>query len=476
MKWIKASKYLRLTNDNQETARRLGMYPINDVLLPFTQDDSKIILLRGGRGGGKSNTVALRLVAECAESEYFKCYYGRKVLDRVRGSQHQELVKAIKQLRLENEFDFSEKSNGSLTITHIKTGNAFFAFGGDNPQSMKSISDPTHLWCDEFDQFGELDFRALFPTLRTIRGKNIFIGSFNSYEVIKSHWIVKFFYPDVYEGNEKADYDALEGVSISRYLVNYTDNYFIDRGEYEKTLRISAGGDADLFDGLAAGEWGLDKKGNEYYHSFKHGVHVDEIQYLNYLPVHLTYDFNLLPYMTLLSCQIRDTADEFQIRVFKEYCFKPPLNTTEDVTAEFLGDYFYDIRDLFYYGDAMGTRGVEGFGSNFTRFDPVRDVLGKYLSESSDRTTRKNLGVTKRRDLINKILSGNLTMGNKKVTLLIDKRCYETIADFKYLKLGPDGKLKEKIKDPVTGAQWEKYGHTSDALEYFICYILETFL
>ncbi|MFT3704654.1 MAG: phage terminase large subunit [Agriterribacter sp.] len=476
MKWIKASKYVRLTEENKETAHRVGMYPINDVLLPFMQDDSKIILLRGGRGGGKSNTIALRLIQECADSEYFKCYYGRKVLDRVRGSQHQELIKAIKQLRLENEFYFSDRSNGSLTIVHIKTGNAFYAFGGDNPQSMKSISDPTHIWCDEFDQFLDVDFRALFPTIRTIRGKNIFIGSFNSYEVIKTHWILKFFYPEVYEGSEKNDYDVLEGVTISRYLINFTDNYFINQEEYEKQLRVSAGGDVDLYDGLAKGEWGLDKKGNEYFHSFKQGVHVASVPYLSHLPIHLTYDFNLLPYMTLVACQIHDTVDEFQIRIFKEYCYKPPLNTTEDVTAEFLGDYIYSLRDLFYYGDAMGTRGVEGFGSNFTRFDPVREVLGKFLSESSDRTTRKNLGVTKRRDLINKILSANLTMGKKKVSIIIDGSCIETIADFKYLKLGPDGKLKEKIKDPVTGAQWEKYGHTSDAFEYFICYILEMFL
>ena len=476
MNWIKASKYVRLTDKNRETAVKVGMHPINDPLFPFMTDDNSIILLRGGRGGGKSNTVALRLIDSARTEDYFKCYYGRKVLDRVRGSMNAELVKSIVQLGVEDEFNYSTQPNGTLSIIHKNTLNSFHPFGGDNPQSMKSISDPTHIWCDEFDQFTEEDFKSLMPTLRTKRGKNIFIGSFNSYEVIKTHWIVKFFYPEIYEGTDKYDYNALEGVSISKYLVNFTDNSFIDHVAYERTLKLSAGGDAEVYKGLAEGEWGFDKKGNEWFGAFKSAIHIDQVPFLPYLPIHLTYDFNLLPYMTLVCCQIHDTADEFQIRIFREYCFRPPLNTTEDVTAEFMGDHFAHLNDIFYYGDAMGTRGVEGFGSKVTRFDPVREVLRKYLTSSSDRTTRVNPGVNKRRDLMNKILSGNLMLGNMKVTLLIDKACIETQNDFKYLKVGPDGKLKEKFKDPVTGATWEKYGHTSDSIEYLVCYILEKFL
>lgn len=460
----------------REVAIEEGIYPINDALIPFMYDDSKIMILRGGRGGGKSNTVALRLINEAINEKYMTCYYGRKILDRVRGSQHQELIKAIKQLRKEDQFSFSEQPNGSLTITHHENGNKLMPFGADNAASMKSISDPTHIWADEFDQFTDYDFRALFPTLRTIRGKNIFIGSFNSYEVLKDHWIVKYFYPEYYDGIEKYDYDVLKNVSISKYLVNYFDNFFIDKEEYENQLRISAGGDADLFEGLAHGEWGLDKKGNEWYHGFKTGLHVDNIEYIPGLPIHLTYDFNLLPYMTLLCAQIRDGVDEMQIRFFKEYCFKPPLNTTEDVTSQFLVDHFGQITDLFYYGDAMGTRGVEGFGNQFTRFDPVREVLRNHLGHASDRTTRYNIGVNKRRDLINQILSGNMMLGNKKVTIVIDKSCTELKKDMQLLKIGIDGKLKEKGKDPVTGAVYEKLGHCSDSLDYLVCTIFENYI
>lgn len=474
MNWLKASIFLQLDDEDRETALSSGIYPVNDVLVPFMSDGNKIQLLYGGRGGGKSNQVSLKLVEECRTEKYFKCYYGRKVLDRVRGSQHAELRKAIRQLKVAHEFHFSDQPNGSLVITHIATGNSFHPFGGDQPETMKGISDPTHIWCDEFDQFDDTDFRALYPTLRTIRGKNIFIGSFNSYEVLKSHWVVKYFFPEIYDGSEKMDYNALKGVTISKYLVNYTDNFFIDQKEYEAVLLVSAGGDADLFDGLAKGEWGLDKKGNEYYGSFKMGVHVMQVPYLPGKPVHLTYDFNLLPYMTLVCAQINETVDEFQIRFFKEYCLKAPQNTTEDVTAEFLSDHL-SVRDVFYYGDAMGTRGVEGYGNNFTRFDPVREVLGKILGQGSDRTSKYNHGVLKRRSLVNKLLAGTQKYKGKTIRIMFDTGCTETKRDFQQVKIGIDGKLKEKKKD-ASGATYEELGHTSDAVEYLFASIFENLL
>ena len=56
------------------------------------------------------------------------------------------------------------------------------------------------------------------------------------------------------------------------------------------------------------------------------------------------------------------------------------------------------------------------------------------------------------------------------VTLNIDKNCHKTIADYLYLKEDSDGtKLKEKGKDMAIGVSYEKYGHTSDANDYFIC-------
>ena len=51
------------------------------------------------------------------------------------------------------------------------------------------------------------------------------------------------------------------------------------------------------------------------------------------------------------------------------------------------------------------------------------------------------------------------------------------MGDFEFLKQAPDGgKFKEKETDPSTGKQYEKIGHTSDTLEYFICELLKYLL
>lgn len=476
--FVKASKYLSKfdTDELKDIAHRAGIVPVNDVLLPFMDDDSKIILLRGGRGGGKSNQIALKLIKEASESQYFKCFYGRKILDRVRESQHKELIKAIYQLNLQDEFTFYDTPKGSLHITHNPTGNTFIAFGSDNPQSMKSISDPTHVWCDEFDQFEEDDFKALYPTLRTTRGKNQFIGSFNSYEITKSHWVVKYFYPDIYEGEEGFDYSALDGIAISKYLVNFTDNYFIDQDEYYDSLRVSAGGDAELLEGLARGEWGSNKTGNEYYHAFKKSLHVKSISKKPNAPDHLTLDFNVHPYMPLICGNIDVTDTEMNFNFFREYCFKEPLNSTKEVCKAYLSEYGNLISDVFYYGDAQGNRKIEGFGDKITRFDDLRKVLAKHLTNYSDRTTRVNPPVMKRRQLMNSIFSGNCFLNGRKVNIFFDEKMTQTINDFQMCKVGVDGKDKTKVKDKAKGISYEKYGHTSDAVEYFVCKILESLI
>ena len=68
-----------------------------------------------------------------------------------------------------------------------------------------------------------------------------------------------------------------------------------------------------------------------------------------------------------------------------------------------------------------------------------------------------------------------LETGYMGVTLEYDSKCEHTLDDMMYLKEDSDGtKLKERGKDPATGVTYEKYGHTSDADDYFICAAFES--
>lgn len=222
------------------------------------------------------------------------------------------------------------------------------------------------------------------------------------------------------------------------------------------------------------------RSGDSYFRNFKKMTHVKEVEYDPSIPVHITYDFNAKPYMTLLAAQvyIDDHTDTFIIGFFREYCFSSPRNSTEHVTRAFLEDVEDDDPTIYFYGDASGDYRQPGSGDH-TQFDTVRDVLRYYLSSSSDRVPLKNKNPLNRRDFVDKILEFKKVIhyNGKDYTVVIniDPRCEMLISDMQWLKEGVDGKLKEKEKDPDTGESFEKYGHTSDALEYLVVELLEDY-
>lgn len=213
------------------------------------------------------------------------------------------------------------------------------------------------------------------------------------------------------------------------------------------------------------------KTGGEYFTQFDRLTHIQPCPLIKGAPFHITLDFNVLPYMTLLCAQIEETAIEFRIRFFKEYCLSSPKNSTEAVCEELILDYQDDILDLFYYGDASGKSRVAGFGDDMTNFNTLREKLEYFITDASNRVSKKNAGVLKRRSFIERILAGKVWLGTKRVVIVIDPACKELIKDMQYLMLGKDGKLKE-LATNAEGASYQKLGHTSDAAEYLVCELL----
>lgn len=222
------------------------------------------------------------------------------------------------------------------------------------------------------------------------------------------------------------------------------------------------------------------RSGDAYYRKFEKTRHVKPVLFDKNIPVHLTFDFNSKPYMTLLCAQV--TRDEinniFYIKFFKEYCLPSPLNSTEAVCKAFKDDYGIFDPMVFFYGDASGDYRQAGSGDH-TQFDTVRDELSEFLNSSSDKVPKKNKNVLNRRDFVDKILENKLNIeyagGHYLVQIVIDPECEKLIEDMQWLKESLDGKLKEKEKDPETGVVFEKLGHASDAKEYLVCELLEDY-
>lgn len=202
------------------------------------------------------------------------------------------------------------------------------------------------------------------------------------------------------------------------------------------------------------------KSGGEFYKCFNSEKHVKACLYDPALALHISFDFNVAPYMTLTIWQI-ENKDAYQI---SEICLSSPDNNTRKLCQEFVRNYNNHTAGLFIYGDATGKARNPLVEEDHNHFTIIEDELYKYRAVA--RVGESNPSVVMRGNFINTIFESNF--GD--ITITIDPSCKNTIADYTYLKENSDGKkFKEKTKNAETNATYEKYGHTSDANDYFFC-------
>lgn len=240
------------------------------------------------------------------------------------------------------------------------------------------------------------------------------------------------------------------------------------------------------------------KSGSEYFPFFRRDKHVKHVPYVPGLPVHMSWDFNVVPYMTCLCAHVRyitryrdevgNKYDEpaygyvpieiLRISFYKEYCLGSPFDSVEGVCEHFKADHDPQNTEVFYYGDGSGLSRIPGLGS-YTNFGSISEKLFEYVNKSSKRVKFPNVAPLTRRDMVNKILKGPdrvITAAEIEVEIEIDESMEKTIGDMEHVKQGANGKIKESVEDPNTKKKYEKNGHTSDALEYMVAWICKEYL
>lgn len=217
---------------------------------------------------------------------------------------------------------------------------------------------------------------------------------------------------------------------------------------------------------LLDGDWDArPRTGNEYYHCFNHDKHVSSgFDYRQELSVHISYDFNSHPYMPMLELQIELIDGVWHIYAIDEYCFEHPQNTTYHVTEAFKNRRSPYISALYYYGDYTGKNPNTAAMMNIRHnYDVVDLLLAQWINNNSDRVI-PNQPVLIRKEFVLDILQEKLPL-----RLHIHERCKNLIKEMTFMREQPDGtKHVEMTKDELTGKKYEKYGHLTDALEYFL--------
>jgi hypothetical protein len=199
--------------------------------------------------------------------------------------------------------------------------------------------------------------------------------------------------------------------------------------------------------------------GGEYYKMFEYTKHVKECFYNPNLPIHLTFDFNVRPGMHGGAWQI---INKKAYKV-KEFITKSPRNNSKGICSEFMRWAPEHNHGLFIYGDPSGknedTRSEEGIND----YSIIQKELYKYKPTLRIASSHPNPKM--RADFINTIFEH----GVNGIEIIISPDCHKTIDDLTFVKEDENGgKVKEKVRDPETGKSYEKYGHLSDADDYFL--------
>lgn len=463
----------------------------------FTDQSRRFIWMYGGSSSAKSYSAAMAVLIIGCMVEKSDTLVFRKVSATLEDTIYKDFVTVINTLKLGQFFRVQYRkiicTNGSVIVFK----------GLDNDEKIKGISGFKRVFLDEISEMDLKDFRQIRKRLRGRPGQQI-VCAFNPID--EEHWIKKEIFdkqvkhqlstslvdangvlrlnispeytevtekwegaPIVLKGEEKpSNIVVIRSTYLNNFWVvgspcgtfGFVDEQTLMDFDHDKVH------DYDFYRIYALGEWGKLNKGGEMYKNFDVKKHVIPAKDATYDPektLHLTFDENVNPYMTLDIWQ-GDTEAKTAGQI-DEICLADPHNTLKHTIAEFVRRYPNNGLTLFIYGDATSKKADVKLEKGVNFFVLIENQLIERGYTVVRKVPAANPNVDLRCNWMNAVFGEQLDG----ITLTISDKCTKTIDDYKYLKQASDGsKLKEKEKHPVTGIPFEKYGHNTDANDYFL--------
>lgn len=236
-----------------------------------------------------------------------------------------------------------------------------------------------------------------------------------------------------------------------------TDNPYVP-ADYVESLKQLPRYQYEVF---VNGSWDISLKvGGEFYKCFELDHHVKRVSYDPKLPLHISWDDNVNPYLPCGIFQI----DGKELRMIDEIAAKTPNNTIKAVCMEFIRRYPAHNAGLFVYGDATANKEDTKLEKGHNFFRLILDYLKQY--RPSSRVMTSNPSVIMRGNWINTVFEKNI--GG--LIFTIGDNCKNAINDFVLLKESSDGtKAKDMETDPTTKVRYQKVGHFTDLFDYICC-------
>lgn len=487
----------------------------NEVYYPAYYSDKRYNLVWGGRGSGKSFDIEGKLpIVLISSLPFCRILMVRQVFDSIKGSQFQEIIDYIAKWELEKYF---KVTTSPMRITHIESGNYISFAGMDKPQSLKSIKDITHIIFGEAFQIkSEEGFDTVDKSVRTplIDQTKIYVV-FNPDN--DRHWIYDKFFNE--ELSDQYEYYREDLLSIN---TTHWDNKFVPFG-FRQLIEKDRVANPERYKVDGLGQWGKLKSLNAYYINFKSETAIiSGLQQSKYDPnkaLHITFDFNVFPYITLEIIQVIEnpTLSELQVCHITEICLnekqhgREKVGRIEETCYEFLRQFAKHRGNVYVYGDRSGhnkkTNAVSDYSTVFAVLGGqsgnknIRtiDANSKLPTTSNPYPLFKQLGCTfvvhdmtnkssnprheVRKVFFRRMQAGVLSVspvsrklrtqnaagdkrelsvkyGEWKISQFIDSKCQFLINDYQGVEEAEDGTKDSRNKNLT---------HCSDAVDYFYC-------
>lgn len=427
----------------------------------------RFIWIYGGSSSSKTYSFVQVQIAFMLMAKDENALVLRKYATDIKDSIFADFKNVISDYKLDHLFTIQQNF-----IMCNSTG-SFVRFRGlDDSEKVKGISSFKRVVMEEITQFDEIDFKQVKKRLRGKEGQQI-ICIFNP--ISEEHWIKK----NVFDNEELTELESdIAGTWINAngdtiiFKTNYLDNKYIV-GEYDEQGNLIAGfrdvhtindfekdkvSDYNYYLIYALGNWGKLRTGGEFWKDFDTNKHCGNTEYNPNLPIHLSWDENVNPYLTCTVWQISG-KNIYQI---DEICLPDPNNRVANVCREFKKRY-PNVNGLFIYGDRTSVKEDTKLekGENF--FTLIMQNLKEYHPKL--RLMSSNPSVVMSGLFINKIYAENFLGLN----ILINHKCKKSINDYNYAVEDSDGTLKKKkVINKETKVSYEEFGHVSDTKRYII--------
>ncbi len=437
---------------------------VNKTFVPLWNSTDRFNILYGSRGSSKSDFVAYKILNKMINDNYFKGIAIMKVKENIERNLFGTVMKVMERYGLEKLF---KTKKSPFEIKCIHNNNVLYFGGLSDPSSYRGVSDPTFLWFEETPPETEEEWSNISLTLRSSKANLQEYYTINPIiEDYEEHWFYKKFFKDERDlaFRKKIEIENEDGKKFTQWATihhsTYKDNRFLGENEIAG-IELLALGSPYLYQVFKLGIWANKIIEGRYYNKYDPTIHITDKKYNPDKPLHISWDFNRLPYSGVTVYQVygKDVYCIDEICVMNKDSDASSLKQSCDRVKQKYPDH---SEGIFIYGDPSGRQEDAKTEKGHNAFYIIQEELKQYkpqLRVPAAAPSQKMAG-----EFINSIFAYK----TDDISIYVHTQCKELIKDLMYMKMDKEGGIEIEYIKNDDNVKIEKYGHQGANFRYFL--------